>query len=476
MAGASRAIAICACSACAAPGSSRGSRPLHTSAARHSFRVAAGRCPAASWRARRRGPVYVPAATRPSRCHRTACRHQPARAPARLPPARPDHPVPIGAFAKASAQLRHCPVRPANARAMPSHRHAAGRASTRPAGPARHRAMSPPGRRLQLCCTRVTNQQIQAPATPSKHTTAKPRRPWWRNGHSTSAAISAATRPASTGSQWFTIRLLHRPCRPAPRRRCVHVGGRCPAPPVHRRRAPAGATPQQPGARLQRWLIEHELTVAGDQELLDLCVVVALLHQLQHLPAQVLGDLRVGVGQRLVLALHAAQLRGQVMEAAFLGTIAELQRLRIVQRLLGQRASGSIRSSSASSQRIGSGRRMQGVAGTALGLLDLLQCRDQLSSTTRWVIAPLYFQRTMPLPSTRKVSGAAVTPQSIAVRPSTSLSTTMNGLPSCSSAARPSDHPSSCSRSRARACSAKRVSTRCSSRQAAHQLPQTFSR
>jgi hypothetical protein len=53
--------------------------------------------------------------------------------------------------------------------------------------------------------------------------------------------------------------------------------------------------------------------------------LLPLLHQGEHFAAQVVRDLRVGIGQRLVLALHAAQLGGQRVEAGFLGGVAVVQ-------------------------------------------------------------------------------------------------------------------------------------------------------
>ena len=71
--------------------------------------------------------------------------------------------------------------------------------------------------------------------------------------------------------------------------------------------------------------VQHELAVTVDQELLDLGIAAAFVHQLEHFAAQVVGNLRVGIGQRLVLALHAAQLGGECVEAHFLGAVAVLQ-------------------------------------------------------------------------------------------------------------------------------------------------------
>src|SRR5688500_10927318 len=60
--------------------------------------------------------------------------------------------------------------------------------------------------------------------------------------------------------------------------------------------------PQQPGTGFDLWAVQHEFAVARDEEILDLRVRLALAHEFEHFVAQVARDLRVGVGQRLVLA------------------------------------------------------------------------------------------------------------------------------------------------------------------------------
>src|SRR5512143_3390968 len=59
--------------------------------------------------------------------------------------------------------------------------------------------------------------------------------------------------------------------------------------------------PQQIGDALERRAIEHEITVACDQEVDDLLVVLALLHHAVDFAPQVMGERRIGVGERLIL-------------------------------------------------------------------------------------------------------------------------------------------------------------------------------
>ncbi len=99
-----------------------------------------------------------------------------------------------------------------------------------------------------------------------------------------------------------------------------------------------GPEPQQPGLAPDLRLVQHELAVACDQELLHVVVRLALPHQRQHFAAQVVRDLRVGIGQRLVLAHHAAQFGDEGVEAAFLGVVGELRRSDIGADLGGDRA------------------------------------------------------------------------------------------------------------------------------------------
>src|SRR5690606_36942109 len=133
-------------------------------------------------------------------------------------------------------------------------------------------------------------------------------------------------------------------------------------------------------------------------------------------------DQRVGIGQRLVLAHHAAQLQGERVEACFLGGAMELQRSGIGL-LVGLRQ----RRQRGQPQQRG---KQEPVHRAASIFASSASSSFAMSSS---VSGPTCFQRTAPAPSTRKVSGAPYTPQSTAVRPSTSETTTMYGLPNCSS-------------------------------------------
>jgi hypothetical protein len=153
--------------------------------------------------------------------------------------------------------------------------------------------------------------------------------------------------------------------------------------------------------------VQHELAVAFDQVLLDLGVAAALAHQRQHLAAHVLGDLRVGVGQRLVLAHHAAQLGGQGVEAGFLGGVAEA-RWCLVAGGLGE-GGRRLRQGQRRGQQQA---RRAGGHGAHRPRSTCSSAGSRRSATTCSVSGPVCFQRTTPAPSTRKVSGAPATPQS----------------------------------------------------------------
>src|SRR4249919_965408 len=236
-----------------------------------------------------------------------------------------------------------------------------------------------------------------------------------------------------------------------------------------------GPKPQQPGLGLDLRAIQHEFAVTGDQEILDLAIRLALPHQVQYFPAQVAGDLCVGVRQRLVLAHHAAQFGGEMMEARFLRAAGERQRHFRLSRLRnGQRRT---------QHQEGGGRKQRdSYSLESVGFHWPRSISASLGSTssamTLSVSGPVDFQRTTPLPSTRKVSGAPEMPQSIAALLSRSVTTIQYGLPNCSS----QRSASACSSfqlnptTRTRLLSAKRVSTGCSSRQDGHQLPQTLRR
>ena len=59
--------------------------------------------------------------------------------------------------------------------------------------------------------------------------------------------------------------------------------------------------------RPQPGLEQHELAIAGDDEIHDLLIAVAGLQPLAHQQPQVFGQGRVGIVDRLVLAHETAQ-------------------------------------------------------------------------------------------------------------------------------------------------------------------------
>ena len=69
--------------------------------------------------------------------------------------------------------------------------------------------------------------------------------------------------------------------------------------------------PERRRAGLERRPVEHEVAVARHHELAHFTLARALGELLAHLVAQVDGERRIGVGERLVLAHQAAQLVGQ---------------------------------------------------------------------------------------------------------------------------------------------------------------------
>ena len=72
------------------------------------------------------------------------------------------------------------------------------------------------------------------------------------------------------------------------------------------------ANHKQQGVGREARLQQHELAVAGDDEILDLLVAVAGLQPLAHQQAEILGERRVGIVDRLVLADETAQAFGDV--------------------------------------------------------------------------------------------------------------------------------------------------------------------
>src|SRR3546814_4665691 len=71
--------------------------------------------------------------------------------------------------------------------------------------------------------------------------------------------------------------------------------------------------------RLERWPVQHEITVAIGQIALDLGITLARGNLRVNLPAQVVRQLCTGIGDGLVLAHQAAQFMRQRFIALLLG-------------------------------------------------------------------------------------------------------------------------------------------------------------
>ena len=124
-------------------------------------------------------------------------------------------------------------------------------------------------------------------------------------GRLAGSSISARARAASAGGG--------RHPRPAPRPGDA-------ATMTSQASAPAASSTNGPNhssqvVRLDRRPVEHEIAVARDHVLADLVVALARDGLRAHLAAQVLGERRVGVGDRLVLAHEAAQLLREALQA-----------------------------------------------------------------------------------------------------------------------------------------------------------------
>src|SRR5512137_495114 len=170
------------------------------------------------------------------------------------------------------------------------------------------------------------------------------------------------------------------------------------------------AQPQQQRRRIERRLVEHEVAVAVDHEVDDLAVGLARLDLLVDLPAQVDGEFGVRLGDRLVLADEAAQLRGDV-DRALRGHGVEVgrrgvggkDRERQRQHQQGEKSLHDRRSSS------------------IIGSIFVVQ--------TSSLIGPICLKRITPFLSIRNVSDTPYTPYSMPTRPSRSFTDRSYGLP-----------------------------------------------
>src|SRR6185503_7898641 len=156
--------------------------------------------------------------------------------------------------------------------------------------------------------------------------------------------------------------------------------------------------PQQPGARLERRAIAHEVAVTRRQVVDDLRVALAGGDLRPHLLAQVRRQRRVGLGDGLVLADQAAQLRKQRVVA----------RVGVV-----------LRESHAGGQR--QNKQDRSIFHLSFGETSAPQASRVIGPTCLWRITPCA--------STTNVSGTPYTPQSMPTLPSVSRATTAYGLP-----------------------------------------------
>src|SRR5690606_40509380 len=117
-----------------------------------------------------------------------------------------------------------------------------------------------------------------------------------------------------------------------------------------------------------------------------------------HLVAQVLGDGGIGIGQRLVLALHAAQFFRQRVEALGFGAAGELRR--------GDGGRGLRERGGRQRPRQREQHQRQQGAHAAHQPSTSSSSGSSSSRLVSSLTGPTGFQRITPAASTRKVSGA----------------------------------------------------------------------
>ncbi len=88
-----------------------------------------------------------------------------------------------------------------------------------------------------------------------------------------------------------------------------------------------GQAPQQEGTSLQAWIIKHIVTEAVHHEVENFLVRPPLLQLLVDALSHVAGDGRIGIADRLILALGATQRRGEVAIALLHDRVVELAHL-----------------------------------------------------------------------------------------------------------------------------------------------------
>src|SRR5213080_1616955 len=75
-----------------------------------------------------------------------------------------------------------------------------------------------------------------------------------------------------------------------------------------------GPEPQHPRDGLYRWFVEHEITVTCDEVGFDLPVALARERERAHLAPEIVGQIGIGIGEGLILAYEAAELRFEPLE------------------------------------------------------------------------------------------------------------------------------------------------------------------
>src|SRR5690606_30405547 len=146
---------------------------------------------------------------------------------------------------------------------------------------------------------------------------------------------------------------------------------------------------------------QHEGAVACGQEGLEFRIAATAAHEVEQLAAQVACQGRIGVGQALVLADQAAQLRRQCAETLPFGFVGE------VERLDGARGIGKPREDEAGDHAEPASRpRLHVPASRAMRSSSGSSAVRTGSSLT----GPTNLWRMMPWASMTKVSGAPYTP------------------------------------------------------------------
>ncbi len=197
----------------------------------------------------------------------------------------------------------------------------------------------------------------------------------------------------------YPLRSARDPGPPASRVDAGRARPRC-----RRSRGTRTTGPQPHVSRVHERPEQDELAVAVDHVFANLVVGLALLDPVTHFPAQVGGEIHLRIGNGSVETLHAAKL---VREPQVLRSLAGSSNW--VMSMANAGAALSASSSDKKNARISASPVL-----CPAGVGRTRAPRFPASSRSRGGY------RTMPLASTRKVSGAAVTPQLIASWPALS--------------------------------------------------------